>query len=587
MILAMNRLAAALACIAPLAGGPGWAAEPPERADPAITVTTVFPGASAAEVESLVTAPLEQALNGMPGLRSMTSTSRQGLSDIRLELSPDRDDARARQEVAERVLLAEEALPAGSQPPRVSAFARDAWPGIWLALRPMPGAAAEDSQLAAAARRVAQRIERIPNVAKVEVFGAPQPEIQVRCDPRKLVARRIAFEDCLKAIRVQARSRPLSREEVADLMLKTQDDAPLRVRDVAEVRLNAPQPARLAWLDGQPTIALGVFVHSTVAAELQRSIGSTLRKELPEIQRKLPPTVNVSLPVGTNDMSLNRGGSLVELRFPFGTKSPLQRRLATLIEGPLRARAAPGVVSVWRRDDGSVMRMFFRASQAIKKAELLGALRELQPQLPGVVSRVAQLPPGPAAWRPRYDVELFLIGPDRRRLREWSRALVRRFAIGGYLDVVNDADEIPEVSVRPDQQKLAQHGIDQLALAQSIHAYKHGKLLDQRGDSPAIRLLLDGDADPRKLASLLIPAGDGLIALGDLATVQLQPRLDPLQLFNQRPMIRVTAALPSNNEAPSPAGDAPSLDAALRLADDVRRELRLSDEFIVKCRADP
>ena len=92
----------------------------PEFAPPQVDVQTEAPGLSAEQVETLVTRPIEAAINGAPNLQRVTSTSIQGLSDIKVYFDPSTDLYRDRQFVSERLATVGEQLPAGVQPPKMT-----------------------------------------------------------------------------------------------------------------------------------------------------------------------------------------------------------------------------------------------------------------------------------------------------------------------------------------------------------------------------------------------------------------------------------------------------------------------------------
>jgi multidrug efflux pump subunit AcrB len=556
-----------LACIALLfAGCANRAEETSAAADRVIVVTTVFRGATAFEVESEVTLRLEHTLSALTGGQSVNSTSHDGRSIVTLQFSPDHDLASAKKAVAEAVAGAAAHLPAGAEPPAISSMAGDAWPGIWLTLAAEEGMSAK---LLAAAQRVRLRVARIPHVAEVRVFGGRQPELHVRCDPEKLVAYALSLEGTLKAIERATKAKPLTREFLSNVVLAVLDGVPVRVRDVADVRDGFGPPDSLAWLDGRPTVAIGVFVHGEPAVEaLQR-----IRSDLPQIEGVLPQHVSLSLTAGAQPAS--HGGLLVELLAPPGTEVKMLRKLADQFERDARPLAASGILSVWTRDNDDMVRLLLSAKEkATDEAALLAAVRRNNP--PGVRMRVAQIPNGPTVWQQRNGVQLALMGPDRSQLAEWSTAVARRLAEAGYPDVVDEAPAtITDLSVKPNRDLAERFGVDPRSIARTMSAATHGVLLSERGnDRPAIRVFLHTEAT-EELASLHVPAGDALVPLRALAEIHLVARPDRLHRRNMRPLVRITAALPPN-------GDPHLREAALRLAEEIGRELKLSDEYFVE-----
>jgi multidrug efflux pump subunit AcrB len=303
-----------------------------------------------------------------------------------------------------------------------------------------------------------------------------------------------------------------------------------------------------------------------------------IRSALPEIERTLSERVSLWLTAGAEPTS--HGGLLVEMLAPPRTNLEMLRKLADHLERPIRSLTAPGVLSVWTRDNDTALRFLFRAKEkGTDEDALLVALRRHCNELPGVQSRVAELPRGAAAWQPRYDVDLALMGPNRDQLKKWSSAVACRLADAGYQDVVNEASApTPEISLKPRRDRLAQLGLDLQSVERAMQAGTDGVLLSGGGsESPAIRAFLEDEFDERKPWSLHVPVGDSLVPVSALVDAELVAGLDRLQRRNMRPMVRVTAALPAG-------GDSTQSDVALRLAEEIGRELELSDEYCVEHR---
>jgi biopolymer transport protein ExbD len=534
-----------------------------------VNVTTVFRGATPREIESSVTLPLERWLLGLQGVRAVTSTSREGVSVVRLELTPDHDLDRAKRTVAEAIDGVAAVLPRGAEPPAVTTIARDTFPGIWLALVAEEQASAG---LFPVAQRIRDRLARIPDVSEVRIFGGRLRELQVRCDPRKLVGHGLSLDNCLRAIKRETEAKPPKADDLRDVVLGRQDIATIRVRDVAEVRDAAAPPDSLAWLDGQPAVAIGVFFPVSVAGESLARI----RRELSDIESTLPENVSFSPAAGADPTS--PGVLLVELLGPAQADVETLRKLADHLERQVRPLSVNGVLSVWRGDAPNAVRLLFHAKAGTAdEAALLETLRQHCKELPGVFSRVAQITPGSVVGRAPHDVDLALMGPDRDQLGKWSTAVARRLGRAGYADVVYEAPVVtPEISMKLRRDRLTQLGLDLPSISQAMLASEHGVLLSGRGnDRTAIRVFLGNKIDEGKPGALEVPVGNTLVPLTELADVEVVAGVDRLQRRNLRPMVRVTAALPAG-------GDATQCDSAVRMAEEIRRELQLSDDYCVE-----
>ena len=158
----------------------------PEFAPPRVEVQTPSLGLSSAEVEALVTVPLEQNLNGLPGLDIMRSKSVEQLSSIVLIFKPGTDLMKARQLVAERLAIATSTLPSWAAPPSMlpplSSTARTMKIGISSKER----STTELSMITY--WTIKQRILRVPGVANVAIWGERIQAPQVQVEPIRLAA---------------------------------------------------------------------------------------------------------------------------------------------------------------------------------------------------------------------------------------------------------------------------------------------------------------------------------------------------------------------------------------------------------------
>jgi CzcA family heavy metal efflux pump len=169
----------------------------PEFAPPLVEVQTISIGLSAVEVESLVTIPLEQALNGVPGLDVMRSKSVSDLSSIKMIFKPGTDLLLARQAVQERVSLATPGLPTWAAPPvmlqPLSATSRCMKIGISSKTRSVM-----DLSMVAY-WTIVQRLLRVPGVANVAIWGERIQMLQVEVVPELLKEHRITLNEVMES----------------------------------------------------------------------------------------------------------------------------------------------------------------------------------------------------------------------------------------------------------------------------------------------------------------------------------------------------------------------------------------------------
>lgn len=245
----------------------------PEFAPPQVSVQTEAPGLAAGQVEILITQPLENILNGSPGLRSIRSTSIQGLSVITITFDPGSNVYLDRQFVTERLSVAATQLPAGTPAPAITPLTS----ATSIAL--IAGMTSRSRSLmdirTVADWTVRPRLLAVPGVAKVVVFGGDVRSLQVQVHPDQLIRFGIGINDVLTAaqratgvrgagfidtanqrITLQTEGQSLTPEELGRVVLTSQGGASTTLADVADVVV-APEPAiGAATIDGQPGVQL-------------------------------------------------------------------------------------------------------------------------------------------------------------------------------------------------------------------------------------------------------------------------------------------------------------------------------------------
>jgi CzcA family heavy metal efflux pump len=169
----------------------------PEFAPPQVEIQTIALGNSTAEVESLVTVPIEQALNGLPGLHELRSKSVAQLSSIRLIFDKGTDETKARQLVQERLAVATPNIPTWASPPWMM-------PGVSATSRVMKiGLSSKTMHLedmsAIAYWKIRQRLQRVTGVASVDIYGERLKQQHIQTDPAKLAKYGISIDEVMEA----------------------------------------------------------------------------------------------------------------------------------------------------------------------------------------------------------------------------------------------------------------------------------------------------------------------------------------------------------------------------------------------------
>jgi len=255
----------------------------PEFAPPYVEIQTEAPGLSAEEVENLVTFPLENALIGTPGLKTVRSKSVLGLSSIRLILQDGVDLYRSRQLVQERLAVETPRLPAVSRPPVIMQPLSSLSRMMKIGMTSKKLSQQELSELAVWTIR--PRLMAVPGVANVAIWGQRDKQFQVIVDPERLRAHDVTLDSVLRAsaeatsldaggfvdtpnqrLAVRQLTPVRDAEDLAKTVVAFRNSAPLRIGDVAEVKTGTAPPIGDAIINDVPGILL--IVEKQPAANL-------------------------------------------------------------------------------------------------------------------------------------------------------------------------------------------------------------------------------------------------------------------------------------------------------------------------------
>lgn len=273
----------------------------------AASITTLMPGASAEEIEQLVTAPIEDELADVEDVDVITSTSRDGYSFIWIEFEASVEDtARKVLEVTNEVNRVAD-LPEGAEAPVVREAAVRP-PSLAVGVR----GDAPEAVLRAVARDLEDRLERIEGVAHANATGIRAREIQVDVDPDRLAAYRVPLGSVASALSgrgvnvpagemegdrqsriVRGMARVADAEQIEDVVVRPHPEGgAVRVRDVAEVRQGFERARTLARVDGEPAIVF--IIQKEDGADALR-VSERVRELLEDMRETVPPGVQLSV----------------------------------------------------------------------------------------------------------------------------------------------------------------------------------------------------------------------------------------------------------------------------------------------------
>jgi multidrug efflux pump len=276
---------------------------------PVVTVSTVYVGANADVIESQITEPLEEAINGVAGIRTLTSVSREGRSSISVEFELGLNIEAAANDVRDKVAGALNRLPPDVNPPVVEKADADSSPIIFLTVRSDRRDLLEISRIAELYFK--ERIQTIPGVSAVQIWGQRRYSMRLWMDPIRLASLNLTPIDVLQAInrenvelpsgRVEGQNTELTvrtmgrlntEDDFNKLIIKEDGDNVVRFQDVGYAQLGAENDRTILRRDGIPACAIAIVAQPGAN---NIDIADRLYKKLDQIQRDLPPDVSYQM----------------------------------------------------------------------------------------------------------------------------------------------------------------------------------------------------------------------------------------------------------------------------------------------------
>lgn len=296
--------------------------EYPSVDPPIITVRTSYIGANADVMETQITEPLEESINGIAGIRTLSSTSREGRSTITVEFDIDVDLETAANDVRDRVSRAMSNLPPDAEPPVVSKADADAFPIVFLNVNSERRNLLDLTSIADNIFK--ERLQTIPGVSSVQIWGEKEYAIRMWMDPIKLAAYHLTpldvrnvlnrenielpsgrIEGNTTELAIRTMGRMTEVEEFNNLIIRKAAGNTVRFRDVGHAELGPQNERTVLKRDGIPMV--GVVAISQPGAN-QLEIAQEFFKRVENIKKDLPPDIEVSTGFDTTeyiDQSIN------------------------------------------------------------------------------------------------------------------------------------------------------------------------------------------------------------------------------------------------------------------------------------------
>lgn len=283
--------------------------EYPNIDNPIISVSVSYPGANAEIIESQITEPLEQNINGIPGIRTLTSSSSQGSCWITIEFELSVDLETAANDVRDKVSRAQRYLPRDCDPPTVTKADADANPIIQITIESPKRSLLELSEIAELT--VKERLQTIANVSAVEIWGQHRYSMRLWLDPVKMAAYGVTPIDVRNAVEkenvelpsgsIEGNSLELSirtlglmqtPEEFNNLVIRENNYNIVRFKDIGTAELGAENYRNYMRKNGVPMVST-VIIPQPGANQIE--ISDEVMFRLEQMQKDLPEDVRLGI----------------------------------------------------------------------------------------------------------------------------------------------------------------------------------------------------------------------------------------------------------------------------------------------------
>lgn len=275
--------------------------EYPDIDPPAVSVQTIYRGASAEIIESKITQIIEDAVAGIEGIRAITSTSREESSSVSIEFNLTRDVDAAANDVRDKVSRVMARLPGEADPPTIAKTEADARPIVYIAMSSERLSLLELTDYAD--RYLVDQLSVIDGVASVNIYGARRYAMRVYLDRMAMAARNVTVQDVEEAIRRQNVDLPSGRVEsnmreftvraeaglrtaaqFRNIVLREQDGYLLRLGEVANVELGAEDVRTEQRVNGNTAIGLGIIRQSKAnAMDISKGVTAAVERLTPSL----------------------------------------------------------------------------------------------------------------------------------------------------------------------------------------------------------------------------------------------------------------------------------------------------------------
>jgi Cu/Ag efflux pump CusA len=303
----------------------------PEFAPPQVDIQTEVVGLAPEEVETQITLPIESAVNGLPGVTTVRSSSKVGLSMVNVVFDQDADIYKARQSVTERLQQVTNQLPEGTHPPEISPLVSPLGTILQYAFTVKGSGQTSLMDL----RRLTEvtlsnQILSVPGVSQVTIYGGDERQEQVLVDPVKLRSRGVSLSEVTGAAKgansnapggfligggqellVRGIGQVMTIEDLQQSVVKVKDGKPILLSDVAEVKTGSALKRGDASFNGQPAVVLMINkqpdVDTPTVTKAVEAVMKTLQQTFPadvQVTRTFRQSNFIDAAIGNVSISL-------------------------------------------------------------------------------------------------------------------------------------------------------------------------------------------------------------------------------------------------------------------------------------------
>ena len=283
--------------------------EYPSVDPPVINVMTSYTGANAEIIESQITEPLEESINGIAGIRTLSSSSRDGRSNITVEFNLDVSLEAAANDVRDRVSRSMGQLPRDVDPPIVMKADADAQPIMFLNLRSDKRSLLEINDIAD--RQVKERLQTIQGVSSIQIWGEKKYAMRLWINPVSLASYRLTASDVLNALTrqnvelpsgsiegnsteltVRTMGRLTTVDDFNNVIIKEEGDRVVKFQDIGRAVLAPENEKTLMRRQGEPSVGLGVIPQPGAN---QIAIADEVYKRVKQIEKDIPADLTLAI----------------------------------------------------------------------------------------------------------------------------------------------------------------------------------------------------------------------------------------------------------------------------------------------------